>query len=44
MMFVKKRSKIVYGKLGKEMLEVQVYALVVAIDVSFLDKCLLCIV
>jgi len=34
----KKKSKIVYGKLGKEMLEVHVYALVVAIVVSFLEK------
>ncbi len=37
-MFAKKRSKIVYGKLGKEMLEVHVYALVTAIVVSFLEE------
>ncbi len=37
-MFAKKGSKIVYDKLGKEMLEVHVYALVVAIVVSFLEE------
>jgi hypothetical protein len=37
-MFAKKGSKIVYCKLGKEMLEVHVYALVAAIVVSFLEE------